>query len=88
MRSTTAEVGTQVEVRVGPSTWTATRAAECWSLDVPSGGLPAASVQLDPESMWRLCVRGIEPSEALARAQVAGDPGLAAAVCEVLSIVR
>jgi hypothetical protein len=45
-------------------------------------------VQLDPELAWRLCVRGVEPSDALTRATVAGDRNLAAAVCEVLSIVR
>lgn len=88
LSSTPADVGTQVQVRVGPWAWTVTRATTGWSLAVPYQGVPAASVELDPESAWRLCVRGIEPAEALARAAVAGDPALAAAACEVLSIVR
>jgi uncharacterized protein (TIGR03083 family) len=88
LRSTTAPVGTQVEVRVGRSRWVVTRTAERWSLGIPFAGAPRASVQLDPELAWRLCVRGVEPSDALTRATVVGDRALAAAVCEVLSIVR
>lgn len=88
LRTTAAEAGTQVQVRVGADTWTVTRLDRHWSLAVPADGEPAASVQLDPESAWRLCVRGIEPSEAMSRATVQGDRRLAAAVCQVVSIIR
>jgi uncharacterized protein (TIGR03083 family) len=51
-------------------------------------GAPAAEVELDGGSLWRLCVRAIEPADAARRAQVSGDTALAAAVLEMVSIIR
>ncbi|GAA4581291.1 maleylpyruvate isomerase family mycothiol-dependent enzyme [Planotetraspora phitsanulokensis] len=90
LRNTAAPVGTQVRVVVdGPSggTWTATATADRWSLaQVPNGSLKA-TVQLDAETAWRLCTRGIDPTTALARACVYGDSRLAEAACNIVSIV-
>ncbi|MDF3149712.1 MULTISPECIES: maleylpyruvate isomerase family mycothiol-dependent enzyme [unclassified Streptomyces] len=93
LRETTAPVGTQVQVHVdGPAggTWTATAttAEGNWSLAEPPLARPAALVHLDPETAWRLCVRGIEPADALSRAHTDGDLRLAEAACQIVSIVR
>ncbi|MGW7513969.1 maleylpyruvate isomerase family mycothiol-dependent enzyme [Streptomyces sp. NPDC054796] len=87
---THAPVGTQVRVDVeGPAggAWTVTATEGRWSLAEPGAGPPAARVVLDAETAWRLCTRGIGPASALARARVDGDRQLAAAVCEIVSIV-
>ncbi|GHC78014.1 maleylpyruvate isomerase family mycothiol-dependent enzyme [Streptomyces flavofungini] len=94
LREVGAPVGTQIRVRVdGPAggTWTATavpvRTGARWSLAEPDTGHPAATVHLDADTAWRLCTRGIRPAAALARARVDGDPQLAAAACQIVSIV-
>ncbi|MGN9756435.1 maleylpyruvate isomerase family mycothiol-dependent enzyme [Streptomyces sp. SD31] len=92
LRGTTAPVGTQVQVHVdGPAggVWTAaaTTAEGNWSLAEPPTGSPAALLRLDAEITWRLCVRGIEPADALARAHIDGDARLAEAACQIVSIV-
>ncbi|MFE6690449.1 maleylpyruvate isomerase family mycothiol-dependent enzyme [Streptomyces sp. NPDC057743] len=90
LRETRAAAGTQLQIHIpGPAggTWTATATAGCWSLAEPAAGAPAARVTLDAESAWRLCTRGIEPTAALARAHIDGDRQLAAAACQIVSIV-
>ncbi|MDO0914797.1 maleylpyruvate isomerase family mycothiol-dependent enzyme [Streptomyces sp. DT2A-34] len=92
LRDTTAPVGTQVQVHVdspagGIWTATATTAEGNWSLAEPPTGSPAALLRLDAESAWRLCVRGIEPADALTRAHIDGDARLAEAACQIVSIV-
>ncbi len=91
LRSVGAPAGTQVRVVVdGPAggAWTATATASGrWSLAAPPDG-PAATVSFDAETAWRLCTRGILPSTALTRAHVAGDPALAEAACQILSIIH
>ncbi|MEU5870920.1 maleylpyruvate isomerase family mycothiol-dependent enzyme [Glycomyces sp. NPDC047369] len=90
MRNTKAPNGTQVRIGVpGPAggTWNVTATGERWSLAEPAAERPAAAVELDAETAWRLCTRGIEPEAALARARTEGDAGLAAAACRIVSIV-
>ncbi|MBR8641550.1 maleylpyruvate isomerase family mycothiol-dependent enzyme [Streptomyces tuirus] len=90
LRHTGAPVGTQVEVTVtgpGGGVWTVTAGPELWSLAEEPGGRPAATVELDTETAWRLCTRGIQPGTALARARVHGDRRLGEAVCRIVSIV-
>ncbi|MEU0586066.1 maleylpyruvate isomerase family mycothiol-dependent enzyme [Streptomyces sp. NPDC006132] len=103
LRDTEAPGGTQVEVTVtgpGGGSWTVTAVtavaavtgeagvAAGWSLGVDGPeGRPACAVQLDAETAWRLCTRGIEPAAALARARVEGERRLAEAVCRIVSIV-
>ncbi|MEO3751167.1 maleylpyruvate isomerase family mycothiol-dependent enzyme [Streptomyces sp. B6B3] len=90
LRSVAAPAGTRVRVVVtGPAggAWTATATpAGRWSLAEPPGEA-AATVTLDAETAWRLCTRGVTPSVALSRADVAGDPALAEAACQIVSIV-
>ncbi|WP_369169526.1 maleylpyruvate isomerase family mycothiol-dependent enzyme [Streptomyces sp. R28] len=93
LRETTAPVGTQVQIHVtGPAggiwTATATTAEGNWSLAEPPTGSPAALLRLDAETAWRLCVRGIEPADALTCARTEGDRGLAQAACRIVSIIR
>ncbi|KDN73978.1 hypothetical protein DF19_42070 [Streptomyces olindensis] len=94
LRGVGAPRGTRVEVTVtGPAggVWTVTAltgATGGWSLGEGSQGQPpATAVQLDAETAWRLCTRGIEPATALARARLRGDHRLAEAVCRIVSIV-
>ncbi|MBB5108409.1 maleylpyruvate isomerase family mycothiol-dependent enzyme [Streptomyces spectabilis] len=101
LRHTDAPVGTRVQVRVdGPSggTWTATATGDRWSLALPDAdssdaglsdaGLSAAVVELDAETAWRLCTRGISPAAALARARTSGDRRLVEAVIQIVSVVH
>lgn len=91
LRNTPAPAGTQVEVIVegpGGGSWTATATADRWSLSEPAGTEPTASVHLDTETAWRLCVRGIDPATALGRARAEGERRLAEAVCRIVSIVH
>ena len=90
LRHTAAPVGTQIEVSVdGPAggAWTVTATGDCWTLAEPSAGQPAARVQMDADSAWRLCTRGIAPATALARTHIDGDRQLAEAACQIVSIV-
>ena len=42
----------------------------------------------DADVVWRLCVRMIEPAEALQRVRVTGDQALVAAALRIVSIIR
>jgi uncharacterized protein (TIGR03083 family) len=91
LRDTAAQAGTRVALTVtgpGGGTWTVTAGPEGWSLAQDPDGRPtAAAVELDTETAWRLCTRGVQPADALARARVDGDGRLAEAVCRIVSIV-
>ncbi|WBB61110.1 maleylpyruvate isomerase family mycothiol-dependent enzyme [Streptomyces sp. WMMC500] len=97
LRDTAAPPGTRVRMAVTDpaGAWTATATGPApesgtrWSLAAPHGdGEPDALVRLDAETAWRLCVRGVEPAAALARAEVRGDRALAEAACGIVSIIR
>ncbi|MEV7416055.1 maleylpyruvate isomerase family mycothiol-dependent enzyme [Streptomyces sp. NPDC089919] len=90
LRTTSAPSGTQVEVRIdGPAggSWTVTATEAKWTLAEAATAHPAAVVALDAETAWRLCTRGIQPDAALHRARIEGDRQLAAAVCDIVSII-
>ncbi|MGW0732168.1 maleylpyruvate isomerase family mycothiol-dependent enzyme [Streptomyces sp. NPDC002851] len=96
LRDTRAPTGTQIQVHVtGPpgGTWTATATQNHWSLAKPEpepkteAGPPAARLTLAPETAWRLCTRGLTPDTAFAEADVDGDPQLAEAACQIVSII-
>ncbi|WP_028922299.1 maleylpyruvate isomerase family mycothiol-dependent enzyme [Pseudonocardia acaciae] len=90
LREVTAPAGAQVQVGVdGPAggTWTATAGTDRWSLAEPPAGEPTARVELDPETAWLLCTRGIAPATALARARISGERRLAEAACQIVSII-
>ncbi|GGX46945.1 hypothetical protein GCM10010321_74480 [Streptomyces chartreusis] len=79
--------GTWTATASGTSTGTAPDGGN-WSLAGPADGHPAALVRLDAETAWRLCVRGIEPADALTRAEIEGDRQLAEAACRIVSVVH
>ncbi|MFB8272122.1 maleylpyruvate isomerase family mycothiol-dependent enzyme [Streptomyces sp. NPDC055955] len=90
LRHTSAPVGAQVQfVAEGPAggTWTATATADRWSLAEAPSGRPTAAVLLDTETVWRLCTRNVDSSEALARSRLQGDRRLAEAACQIVSII-
>ncbi|MEV0262509.1 maleylpyruvate isomerase family mycothiol-dependent enzyme [Streptomyces sp. NPDC050617] len=93
LRGVEAPAGTRVRVSVaGPAggRWTATAMdGGAWSL-APSVGpqQPAATLHLDAETAWRLCTRGVQPAEALARARIDGDRELAEAACRIVSVIH
>ncbi|POX48335.1 maleylpyruvate isomerase family mycothiol-dependent enzyme [Streptomyces sp. Ru72] len=90
LRATSAPVGTQVQVIAeGPAggSWTATVTADRWSLAEGPSGRPTAAILLDPDTLWRLATRNIDPADALSRAHVQGDRRLAEAACQIVSII-
>jgi hypothetical protein len=78
LRRTPAPTGAQVRV---------TAVADRWSPAEAPTGRPTAAVLLDTETLWRLCTRGIDPADALSRAQVRGDRRLAQAACQIVSVI-
>jgi uncharacterized protein (TIGR03083 family) len=49
---------------------------------------PTSDVQVDADTLWRLCVRMIEPAVARSRVRVEGDQELADAALQIVSIIR
>lgn len=85
-----AEPGTTVEFAVdGPAggSWFAERRQEVWALVPAPDRAPAASVQLDADTMWRLCTRGVTPDEARQRAVIVGDFRLARAMLQIVAAI-
>jgi uncharacterized protein (TIGR03083 family) len=90
LRDTTAPLGTSLEVLVtGPAggSWTCTRGPDRWHLQRAPHAAPAARLELDPDTAWRLCTRGITPERAAARARTEGDQQLTAAGLQMVSII-
>lgn len=82
--------GGALTIRVpGPAggAWTCVRDAGhwVWAARPPA---EATTVTIDADPLWRLCTRGIEPAQARRHAEVAGDPGLAEASLQMVSIIR
>jgi hypothetical protein len=46
------------------------------------------TVTLDPDTLWRLCARGISADQALAAAHIDGNHTLAAAALTITSIIH
>ncbi|MFF5990950.1 maleylpyruvate isomerase family mycothiol-dependent enzyme [Prauserella flavalba] len=88
LRDIAAEPGTRLDVSAAGRTWTVTATASGWSLGAPATGEPAAVVHADPDTLWRLCTRGIEPDEAVARSRIEGDERLGRAACRMVSIIH
>ncbi len=83
-------VGGALTIRVPGSAggvWTCVRDAGEWRW---AAGPPAevTTVTIDADLLWRLCTRGIEPTEARRHAEVDGDPRLAEAGLQMVSIIR
>ena len=100
LREVTAPEGTAVRVTVtgpGSGVWTCVRGPERWSLHrgaapgtgsgLGDGRAPAASLELDTDTAWRLCTRAIGPETAAGRARSGGDPLLVEAALQIVSII-
>jgi hypothetical protein len=71
----------------GGGNWACTRGPDRWSLQRQQHLQPAARVELDTDTTWRLCTRGITPEHAAGRARIDGDQHLAAAALQIVSII-
>jgi uncharacterized protein (TIGR03083 family) len=90
LRRVTAPEGAALQMTVtgpGAGEWACTRDADRWSLHRQSHPKPAARVELDTDTAWRLCTRGITPKQAAERARINGDRRLTTAALQILSII-
>lgn len=90
LRHVTAPEGTSIQLTVtGPSGghWSCTRSPNRWRLHRQPHGQPAAQLELDADTAWRLCTRGITAGQAAERTHIDGDQRLAAATLQVVSII-
>jgi uncharacterized protein (TIGR03083 family) len=90
LRHVTAPEGTTLQMTVtgpGAGEWACTRGPDRWSLHRQSRPKPAARVELDTGTAWRLCTRGITPQQAAGRARIDGDHHLATAALQIVSII-
>jgi uncharacterized protein (TIGR03083 family) len=91
LRDATAAEGATLEFTVtGPAggTWTCTRTGTRWELDRDPRTHPDARVELDADTTWRLCTRGITPEQAASRARTQGDHRLTTAALNIVSIIH
>jgi uncharacterized protein (TIGR03083 family) len=85
-----AHAGGALTIRVpGPAggAWTCVRDAGHW-LWAARSPAEATTVTIDANPLWRLCTRGIEPAQARRHTEVHGDPQLAEAALQMVSIIR
>lgn len=90
LRNVTAPEGTALQITVtgpGAGEWACTRDANQWSLHRQWHPKPAAHVELDTDTAWRLCTRGITPQQAASRTRIDGDHHLATAALQIVSII-
>ena len=90
LRHVSAPEGTALRMTVtgpGAGQWACTRDPDRWSLNRPPHPQPAARVELDTDTAWRLCTRGITPRQAAGRARTDGDHHLATAALQIVSII-
>jgi uncharacterized protein (TIGR03083 family) len=90
LRNVTAPDGTGLQVIVtGPSggEWSCTRGPARWRLQRQPHPRPAARLELDADTTWRLCTRGITPERAAEHAHIDGDQHLATAALQIVSII-
>jgi uncharacterized protein (TIGR03083 family) len=71
----------------GGGRWSWRCAGRRW-LPVDHYGTSTATVVVDADVLWRLCVRMIEPDDAERRARVRGEHELATAALQIVSIIR
>ncbi|HZB32562.1 MAG TPA: maleylpyruvate isomerase family mycothiol-dependent enzyme [Streptosporangiaceae bacterium] len=90
LRDITTPEGTTLHVIVtgpGGGDWTCTRGPDRWRLNHQPHPRPAATLELDADTTWRLCTRGVTPDQAADRARIAGDQHLATAALQIVSII-
>ncbi|MBV9012357.1 MAG: maleylpyruvate isomerase family mycothiol-dependent enzyme [Pseudonocardiales bacterium] len=82
--------GTVLTVEVGGpggGTWSWRRSGHCWRW-TSDGSAATTTLRTDPDTLWRLCVRGIEPDHGAQRVTVHGNTELAHAALQIVSIIR
>jgi uncharacterized protein (TIGR03083 family) len=90
LRDVTAPEGTSLQMTVtgpGAGEWTCTRSPDRWSLHRQPHPEPAARVELDTDTAWRLCTRSIAPQQAAGHTRIDGDHRLATAALQIVSII-
>lgn len=90
LRNVTDPEGTALQVTVtgpGAGEWPCTRDAGRWSLHRQPHPKPAARVEFDTDTAWRLCTRGITPQQAAGHARTDGDQRLTTAALQIVSII-
>ena len=90
LRNVTAPEGTALQMTVtgpGAGEWACTRGPDRWRLHRQPHPEPAARAELDTDTAWRLCTRGITPQQAAGRARIDGDHRLATAALQIVSII-
>jgi uncharacterized protein (TIGR03083 family) len=90
LRHVTVPDGTVFQMTVtgpGGGKWACTRGPDRWSLQRQPHPQPAARAELDADTTWRLCTRGITPEHAAGHARIDGDQHLAAAALQIVSII-
>ncbi|HEY8472600.1 MAG TPA: maleylpyruvate isomerase family mycothiol-dependent enzyme [Natronosporangium sp.] len=71
----------------GGGDWTCTRGSDRWWLRRQPHPAPTATLELDTDTAWRLCTRGITPEQAASRARIHGDRRLTTAALDIVSII-
>jgi hypothetical protein len=90
LRNAAATDGAALEFMVtGPAggTWTCIRNHGRWKLDRRARPRPDARVELEADTTWRLCTRGLTPAQAASKAHTEGDERLAMAALQIVSII-
>src|SRR5690606_35560729 len=90
LRDVNAPAGTTLQVTVtgpGGGDWACTREPDRWRLRRQRHPSSAARLELDADTTWRLCTRGVTPEQAAERARISGDRRLAAAALQIVSII-
>ncbi|TDD32852.1 maleylpyruvate isomerase family mycothiol-dependent enzyme [Actinomadura sp. KC06] len=89
MRDIPAPEGTVVQVVVsGFGGWACVRGSERWELQRETRSTPDALIELDSDTAWRLCTRGITPARATERSRIDGDRALGEAALQIVSIIH
>ncbi|GAA0585006.1 maleylpyruvate isomerase family mycothiol-dependent enzyme [Actinomadura livida] len=89
LRDVPAEEGTVLQVVITAfGGWTCTRGPGRWALRRETRAGPSALLELDADTAWRLCTRGIVPARAAEHARIEGDRALAEAALEIVSIIH
>ena len=90
LRDVPAQEGVSLQVSVtgpGGGDWTCARGRGHWRLHRRPHPQPTARLELDADTTWRLCTRGITPEQAAGRARIDGDQHLATAALQIVSII-
>lgn len=90
LRDVDATEGTGATLTItGPSggSWSVVRETGGWRLYEGRVRSPAATVELDDDTFWRLVTKGITPAAARARASASGDPRIADRMLSMVSVV-